>query len=337
MVSLPSADVKPDRYHMHEFPQKRTAITGGSGYVGKELIIDLCNAGAYYVDALQHSTKINTPAIKIKYSFGDLLDRNSLRHWPPKGSTVVHLAYMWDAGAVANFQATKNLLDACHQAGIKRLVHVSTAAVVGRCDSSWVDEDSPCSPITEYGKTKLEIEEMIREGARKYGFDLVVLRPTSVYGHGGISLVKLCKNLRQSPWVLNYLKACLFARRAMNLVHLDNVIAAVRFFIDYPANLNGSTFILSDDYCAANNFLDVERVARDLLDVNPYPFPVIALPNGLLSLILRVLGRNIIDPTCRFKSDRLFSLGFHPPVPLEEGIRDYFRWYRKAELQRGLA
>ena len=57
---------------------------------------------------------------------------------------------------------------------------------------------------------------------------------------------------------------------------------------------------------------------------------------GLLLLILRVFGRNIIDTTCRFKSDRLFSLGFHPQVFLENGLRDYCLWYRQAELQQDL-
>jgi nucleoside-diphosphate-sugar epimerase len=169
------------------------------------------------------------------------------------------------------------------------------------------------------------------------GFDLVILRPTSVYGREGMPLVKLCKDLRQSPWWINYLKACLFGRRAMNLVHLDNVIAAIRFLIDHPSNFGGSTFIISDDLDVANNFLDVERIARHVLNVNAYPLPMVALPAGFLSLILRVLGRNIIDPTCRFKSDRLFSLGFHPPVSLEDGLRDYLCWYRQTVLPQDLA
>ena len=248
----------------------------------------------------------------------------------------MHLAYMWGVTAEANFQATANLLNACHRAGIKRLVHVSTAAVVGRADTSWIDESTACHPVTEYGQTKLRIEQMMRDGARELGFDLVVLRPTSVYGPEGMPLVKLCKDLRQSQLWINYLKACLFGRRAMNLVHLDNVIAAIRFLIGYPLNLDGATFIISDDHDVANNFMDVERTARDLLKVNAYPLPVIALPAGLLSLILRVFSRNIIDTSCRFKSDRLFSLGFHPQVSLENGLRDYFLWYRHSVLPQDL-
>ena len=57
---------------------------------------------------------------------------------------------------------------------------------------------------------------------------------------------------------------------------------------------------------------------------------------GLLSLILRVFGRNIIDTTYPFKSDRLFSLGFYQQVSLENGLRDYYLWYRHAVLQQDL-
>ena len=314
------------------------AITGASGFVGNALIADLIKSDIYRVNALCHSAPASGGAVPcVLDTWGDLLQAVTLKDWPPPGSTLVHLAYMWDVNAEANFMATNNLLDACYRAGIKRLVHVSTAAVVGRSDNSWVDEDTVCLPVTEYGQAKMRIEEMMREGARKYGFDLVILRPTSVYGHGGMPLVKLCKDLRQTPWVINYLKACLFGRRAMNLIHLDNVIAAIRFLVDYPSNLDGATFIISDDHDAANNFLDVERTAHDLLKVNAYPLPVIALPAALLSLILRVLGRNIIDPACRFKSDRLFSLGFRPPISHEDGLRDYLIWYRQTVSQQELA
>ncbi len=313
------------------------AITGASGFVGKALITDLIKSDVYCINALRHSAPVSESSVPyVQDTWGDLLHANTLNGWPPPESTLVHLAYMWDVTAEANLKATANLLDACHRTGIKRLVHVSTAAVVGRADKSWIDESMVCHPVTEYGQTKLRIEQMMRDGARQLGFDLVILRPTSVYGPEGMPLVKLCRDLRQSQWWINYLKACLFGRRAMNLVHLDNVIAAIRFLIDYPSNLDGATFIISDDYDVANNFMDVERTARDLLKVKAYPLPVVALPAGLLSLILRVLGRNIIDTTCRFKSDRLFSLGFHPQVSLENGLRDYFYWYRQAVLQQDL-
>jgi nucleoside-diphosphate-sugar epimerase len=314
------------------------AITGASGFVGKALISSLIKSDVYRVNALRHSPHVFEDSLSwVQNTWGDLLQADTLNDWPPQESTLVHLAYMWDVTAEANLKATANLLAACHRTGIRRLIHVSTAAVVGRADNPWIDEGTVCHPVTEYGQTKLRIEQMMREGACQLGFDLVILRPTSVYGREGMPLVKLCKDLRQSPWWINYLKACLFGRRAMNLVHLDNVIAAIRFLIDYPSKLDSATFIISDDHDVANNFLDVERTTRDLLKVSAYPFPVVALPAGLLSLILRVLGRNIIDTTCRFKSDRLFSLGFHPPVSLENGLRDYLCWYRQMVLPQDLA
>jgi nucleoside-diphosphate-sugar epimerase len=314
------------------------AVTGASGFVGNALIAALIESDIYRVNALRHSAHISRGMVScVQDTWGNLLQADTLKDWPPPESTLVHLAYMWGVTAESNYKATNNLLDACHRAGIKRLIHVSTAAVVGRADRSSINEETPCCPVTAYGKTKMQIEEMIRESAARNNFDLVILRPTSVYGRGGTPLVKLCRDLRHSPWPMNYLKACLFGRRAMNLVHLDNVIAAIRFFIDYPSSLSGSTFIISDDHDAANNFINVEGIARELLGVNDYPVPEIPLPGSFLSLILRLRSRNIIDPYCRFSSDRLFSLGFHPPVSLEDGLRDYFLWYRQSVLPQGSA
>jgi len=314
--------------------QITVAVTGASGFVGNALIAALTNSDIYRVSGLRHS-EYNSCNYSPLYqdTWGDLLKAETMEDWPPPESTLVHLAYMWNVNAELNYKATNNLLNACQRSGVKRLIHVSTAAVVGRAESYSINEKSSCCPHTVYGQTKLRIEEMIRENAAKNNYELVILRPTSIYGRGGAPLMKLCRDLRYLPWPINYLKACLFGSRAMNLVHLNNVIAAIRFFIDYSSSLKGSIFIISDDHDEANSFINVEENARELLRLKNYPISVLPLPGSLLSFILRLRSRNIINPYCRFSSDSLFSLGFHPPVSLEDGLRDYFEWYRKTVLK----
>jgi nucleoside-diphosphate-sugar epimerase len=304
-------------------------ITGASGYLGRSLVEDLMRS-EISCSALMHSTQELGNA-HVKYVYGDLLQRESISGWLEPNQSVVHLAYMWSAGEAANLESTKNLLAACRDSGVKRVVHVSTAAVVGRSDSQWVDETTPCRPVTEYGRTKLKIEQVMRDFSDRGDIDVVLLRPTSVFGPGGAPLEKLCRDLRQKGWAENYLRACLFGGRAMNLVHIDNVVAAIRFAIDYPGRFAGGALIISDDDAPANNFRDVEMIVRDVFQLGSYPIPLVPLSHVVLESLLRVMGRNIVDSRCRFSSARIRESGFVPPMAFEEGLIRYAEWARCVE------
>lgn len=305
------------------------SVSGANGYVGRALIDALAIDGKHPVHGLGHSTHSwNHPYVKQE-TRGNLLDPQSLGDWPTTGSTVVHLAYLWTAGAEGNFRATQNLMEACGRNRIRRIIHVSTAAVIGRAATPWVDERTTCSPTTEYGNTKLRIEEILREGARRHAIDLVVLRPTSVFGPGGAPLRKLADDLMSASRAANYLKSCLFGRRAMNLVHIENVVAALRFLIDHPVRFNAACLILSEDDEPENNFADVEATIRGRLGIPDYPVPIIRLPPQLLSLTLRAMRRNIVDPDCRFRSSLIESLGFKRVRRFKEGLLDYLDWYQR--------
>ena len=82
-------------------------------------------------------------------------------------------------------RAARALADACAKARILRLVHVSTAVVVGDSASSVIDEKTPCDPATAYELAKFQVERLLMEKARD-AFELVILRPTAVFGPGEI-------------------------------------------------------------------------------------------------------------------------------------------------------
>jgi nucleoside-diphosphate-sugar epimerase len=304
------------------------SLSGAGGYLGRALINDFLKSDRYF-SALVHSTRESgSVESDEKYFRGDLLRNDALSGWLKPGQTVVHLAYMWTAGEAANIQATKNLLAACQNAGVKRLVHVSTAAVVGRSETDWVDEKTPCRPVTEYGRTKLKIEEVMRDFSASTDIDVVVLRPTSVFGPGAAPLEKLCRDLRESGWLSNYMRACLFGSRAMNLVHIDNVIAAIRFAIDFPGHFAGETLIVSDDDAPKNNFRDVESTLRAVLGLGGYPVPLVSLPRFVLELLLRAMRRNIVNTRCRFSAAKMREMGFVPSLTFENALIGYAEWDR---------
>lgn len=310
------------------------AISGASGYLGRALIDDCLLSGRRF-GALSHSGRMRQDVGGGGACFvGDLLQPDTMTGWLQPGQTVVHLAYMWSAGEAANLQATENLLAACRASGVRRLVHVSTAAVVGRADTAWVDETTPCRPATDYGRTKLRIEEAVRRFSTAADVDTVILRPTSVFGPAGAPLEKLCRDLRELGWFRNYMRTCLFGRRAMNLVSIENVVAAIRFAIDYPDHFGGETLIVSDDEDPKNNFADVESILRNVMGLGDYPIPPVPLPRIVLEMMLRSMRRNIVDTRCRFRSARLRALGFVPPLAFENALVGYARWSRQMDDAR---
>jgi nucleoside-diphosphate-sugar epimerase len=306
------------------------AITGASGYIGRLLVDELkCKENC----RIKVLTRSNAQVIdrvefgdNIEVVEGDLLTPDSLIGFFENDCIVINLVYLWHAGEGANLNATRNLLEACKSARIRRLVHCSTADVVGRTRSKLITENSPCNPVTEYSITKLKVENVILETV-KNDFDLAVLRPTAVFGLGGKSLKKLSVDLITGNRLFNYIKSSLFGRRRMNLVHVTNVIAALIFLIFRTENIGGEVFIISNDDSPSNNFRDVERLLMRELEIPDYYLPRVPFPLHLLFFLLAILGKNNINPQRVYDSRKLLSLGFERPVNFETGLVEYAFWY----------
>jgi len=301
------------------------AIIGGSGYVGRRLISALLRDGSFRVKVLSRSAG-QSPEFselgRVEFVSGDLLSPASLRNFLESGCVVVNLAYLWDAGEDENLACMLNLVTQCKVAGISRLVHVSTAAVAGRASSCLVDEDTECMPTSEYGITKLKIEVLF-SSVSKGNFDLVILRPTSIFGPGAEPLSKLTKDLLARHWLMNYMKSCLFGSRRMNLVHINNVVAAIIFVANRSQNFSSQVLIVSDDAASANNFREVESLLLRGFGLPAYYLPLINIPLGVLRILLCLLDRNNINPRCNYSSHRIQSLGFRPPMNFETGLTEY--------------
>ena len=217
-----------------------------------------------------------------------------------------------------------------------RLIHCSTAAVVGRVPDDQISESTACRPMTEYGITKLKIEKMILDSGGWNG-GTAILRPTAVFGPGGEPLKKLTYDLLNGNRTRNYLKSCLFGRRRMNLVHITNVVEAIQFLIKRPGCLEDEIFIVSDDGDPKNNYLETEQFLMSFFGCQHYLLPRVLLPLGILSLLLRVLGRNNINPRCNYDSNKLRKLGFNNPISLSEGLTEYAMWYHASHFSDKLA
>jgi len=262
---------------------------------------------------------------------GDLTKLETLQNLLVTDCVVVNLAYGFNMSSEDNLLATKNLAEICKSGKIKRLIHCSTASVFGRNFDDIVNEESVCYPVTEYGVTKLSIEQILLDESRG-NFEFVNLRPTSVFGPDGQALAKLINRLTQGSMMINYLRSCLFNKRKLNLVSVETVTASIIFMMSPKLKVDGHTFIVSEDYESINNFHDVEQYLLNKLVGKYYVFRPLNIPLEILSFILRICGRDVYNPSRIYDSRKILEIGFHPDKTLQQSLDAFIEWHKAQHI-----
>jgi len=297
-------------------------ILGASGFLGKCLIA----AGNFPmpIKALARiiPSDIDITQEGVTWIQVDLLNIKSLNEALAPGDVVINLAYMSGTSKAENICLIDNIIEACLYSKVARLVHCSTAVVVGATMSSRVIESTPCEPLTPYEQTKWALEQRVL-GALSKGLDVSILRPTAIIGHGGKNLLKLAKSLKSGSRVASYFRASLYGKRPMHLVPVCNVAAALLHLAIFPEALNGNVYIVSSDDDPINNFEGIEEILLHSLGQKPRSLPLLPLPKLLLSLLLRLLGRSETSITRIYDSDKLLSTNFKPVDSVFKAVTDF--------------
>jgi nucleoside-diphosphate-sugar epimerase len=169
-------------------------VTGASGLVGSHLIQSLLSKGEA-VRALYRKTIPNFKgAEKVNWIKGDILDINSLEDAMQEVSKVYHCAAIVsfspkqaDTMLQANVEGTANVVNACIQHQIKKLVYVSSVAALGRIrEDAPVDETMNWTPETSnsiYGKSKYLAEMEVWRGMGE-GLNVAIVNPVIILGAG---------------------------------------------------------------------------------------------------------------------------------------------------------
>ncbi|HVR94350.1 MAG TPA: UDP-glucose 4-epimerase GalE [Casimicrobiaceae bacterium] len=157
-------------------------VTGGAGYIGSHIVVELASAGysPLIVDNFATSSPSVLPRLRhvtdqtIPSVTGDVRDRALMKRLFAEHaiSAVIHCAGLKAVGEgeqkpVAyydnNVGGTIVLAEAMVDANVKRLVFSSSAAVYGQPDSNPVTEDAPLRPASVYGRTKRMVEQMLED------------------------------------------------------------------------------------------------------------------------------------------------------------------------------
>jgi nucleoside-diphosphate-sugar epimerase len=326
----------------------RFLITGANGFVGKPLCAELLRQGQIVRAAVRAA---NSPVENVEVAAVSSIDGNT--DWSDalrSVDVVIHLAarvHVMKDTAVdplaeflkVNLYGTSNLAQQAARAGVKRLVYVSSVKVNGECTAPistlspnpspiegegknvFCESDEP-NPQDPYAISKWRAEQDLQRIAQETGLEVVIVRPSLVYGPGvkGNFISLLAAIDRGIPLPLAG------ANNVRSLVYVGNLADALIACATHPAAA-GQTYLVSDGDDVSTAML-VEKIAR-ALGRNSRAF---YFPPALLRAMAAVLGR-------AEQVDRLFSslrvndekirreLAWSPPYTLEQGLRVTAEWY----------
>jgi len=318
-------------------------ITGATGFIGKHLTAALSKT--YSVRCLVRKTSDikELRDLNVDLAYGDLLDKTSLLPALDKIDLVYHLAgevysRKKDDFYKGNVLATQNLLEACKEKGTKRIIFLSSVGVYKPVISrTLLTEKSECEPITYYGKTKLDAEEIIK----KYDIPWVIVRAPIVYGPSQPHVLN-----RFFLNVINGEKIYVVGdgNNLRSLCYIDNLIEGL-ILLAGKQDKEGKHFLLSDDL--PYTFNDIIATASTVIK---HKIEVVHLPKilGDISWVVYNLMANLLDLYfLELYSMKMMQLnlgcditkakkemGYNPTVTLEAGIKKTIEWIKNNQLQK---
>ncbi|GAD79656.1 NAD-dependent epimerase/dehydratase family protein [Vibrio ezurae] len=290
-------------------------VTGANGFVGSALMERLSDQAVAAVRTASNSKFINTKHID---------DINSNTDWSNclEGiDVVVHLAgiasksgYSSDEYNEINNLGTVKLAKDAAENGVKRFIFVSTIAVMGLTGT--FTEESEVNPQNDYAKSKLAAEQGLQQLASETNMEIVILRPTLVYGAGAkgnfVVLQKLTERLPVLPFAMTKNKRSFISRE--NLVDLIITCATK----DEAA---GQTFLASEGPALSTKEF-TNAIAKGLNSrVTQLPFP---------GSIAKILFKLINRPT-------MYSQLFEDLEVKSTKLKDILNWTAPKSIAQNMA
>lgn len=320
-------------------------VTGATGFLGGHLATALVARG-YTVRALSRRRGGHDALERLGVAVveGDLADLPSLVRAARGIPLVFHAAGRisdWgprEAFLAANVEGTRNVVAACREAGVRRLVHLSSLTVLGLpTDGRVVSEETPPPAPRRgdhYTESKLAGERIVREAHGIGGVATTVVRPGAIWGPGDPNVVpRIVRLLRRGamPYVGG-------GSNLLGLSHVENLVPGVVLAAETPA-AEGQLYHLTDgEEVTAREAVDA------IADALGVPRPRRSMPRwavlgaaALVEAAARALGRRDPPPLTRYGA-RFVScharydlgkarreLGYAPSVSFREGVAGLFR------------
>ena len=318
-------------------------MTGGTGFIGSHLVEALLQRGVHVRCLLRKPGDLKwLKGLPIEMTFGDCRDKTSLREAVKDTDQIFHLAGITKAVKERtyfeiNASGTENLIRACleNNPRLQKFIYVSSQAAAGPCrNGDKKRESDQCEPVSAYGQSKRMGEELAL--AHAHEIPLLVLRPCAVYGPRERDIYTFFKLLSKR------IKPVLSGEdQHISLCYVQDIVQAILLAAQSQMP-SGEIFFLSDgqDY----RLEQMGDTFAQAMGVNAYCIRVpqwmiigmasfseyLSKLSGKPPLLNRgkmeeILQRNWVCDITKAKT----AFGFEPRIPLSEGAKLTFEWYKK--------
>ncbi|MCT9931991.1 dTDP-glucose 4,6-dehydratase [Planotetraspora sp. A-T 1434] len=302
----------------------RVLVTGGAGFIGSHYVrtaVAETDDKITVLDGLTYAGNLaNLEPVSGAYDFvhGDICDADLLAHVVPGHDLVINFAAESHVdrsieGAAAfvrtNVLGTQTLMQACLDAGVPKVVQVSTDEVYGSIESGSWDESASLAPRSPYSAAKAGGDMIARSYAITYGLPVSITRCGNNYGpyqYPEKVVPLFITNLLEGRKVPLYGDG----GNVRDWIHVDDHCRGIRLVAE--AGEPGEVYHIA----GTAELTNVELTGR-LLD---------ALGAGW-DMVERVPDRKGHDRRYSLDDAKLRALGFQPGVPFDEGLAATVRWY----------
>lgn len=307
-------------------------VTGASGFIGYNLLKELKDKHLDVVGMIRRtSKKDHLGELDIPLEICDITDAEALKNVfsKVKPKIVIHacgrvLKASPDIFYKVNAQGTENICGAAYEAGIARLVHISSVAAINGNPGVPLTDDMPLSARTPYGESKLEAEKIVNAW-RGRGLRCAVVRPCMVYGaeepHALENILRAV-----SRRILPSLSSPVMDRK-LQLGYIDNIVEIIVLCMKRAEALKGTVIAADKDVLSYGEFL--ETVYKELSGSEPPRFPAsLAKLLTWIRPVRKKIDRHFPERTYDL-SRAIGDLAWSGGVPTREGLKRTLSHYRE--------
>lgn len=323
----------------------KVLVTGATGFIGSHVADKLLEKGYDVRCIARKSSNLRWLEGKnIEIVSASLDDKQSLADAVRGVDYIYHIAGLtfarnYDEFLKGNRDATRNLLEAAreHAPNLKRFLFVSSQTVVGPSKSfdEPINEETPCKPLTSYGKSKKAAEDEVLKFKGIIPFTIV--RAPAVYGPRDTAIYDIFKTVKMGLGTMIG-----FDDKYISLIHSDDLSRGIIQAAESEASLNKTYFISSEEFYTWKQLISViaEQMGKKFVLKIRLPHPLVLAVAGISEFFGKFSskppvfnyekGIDFIQTywTCSTES-AVKDFGYHQQMTIEAGMKNTIQWYKE--------
>ena len=311
---------------------KRVLVTGAGGFIGSQLVERLLEEGARVRAFVRYSSRADTGYLRyvppqwsgsLEVASGDLREWHTMRQAVQGCEIVFHLGALISIPysyhhpyevAEVNFMGTLNILMACRELGVQRLIHTSTSEVYGTARRVPIDEGHPLQGQSPYSASKIGADKLAESFFCSYDLPVVTVRPFNTFGPRQTGRAVIPTIISQALGACTVHLGNLSTKR--DFTYVADTVQGFLCAAEAPG-VEGQVFNLG-----TGQEIAIGEIAQKIIRMVDQPVKIVVDPERLRpepSEVMRLLSDNSLARE---------RLGWQPQVSLDQGLEQTTAWIR---------